>query len=167
MSRNSAGTRNILGMRRGGRAGPYKQPARCADEPVSQVEIQAILNWAAEAWQGGVVDGVRYGAPILVLQCAPTDLAEGQHLRHAAIVAGWFVDGAGLRALSAQEAERLRDSIESDGVVFDPAFIAFAPVVGTNHLVLERVMGPKMGFSLAIEVGRRGGMRAVKFLWMS
>jgi len=61
-------------MRRSRRTEPYKQPARRIDEPVSQIEIQAILERADGAWHGAGV-GAKDGKTILVLHHAPADVA--------------------------------------------------------------------------------------------
>jgi len=153
-------------MRRSRREEPYKQPARRIDEPVSQIEIQAILERADGAWHGAR-EGARDGKAILVLHYAAADAAGYAAVSSGRILAGWVVDVAGARSVTADEAERVRDGIVSNGIGFNPAVIAFAPVNGTNHLVLGHFFGPRMDYGGMVEISRRSGIRTVRSLWLS
>ena len=142
---------------------PARAPARLPDAPVSSVEIEAILTLVM-AWHLGSADGEQAGRPILVEQHAATTSANSGAVWANDPVAAWRVDQYGSRQLTGEEARNERVAV-ADGDFTGPGMLRFAPVTGTTFLVLGHMAAPRAGHGELIEIGVRGGIRLVLWLW--
>jgi len=79
-------------------------------------------------------------------------------------VAAWRVDQHGSRQLTGEEARNERVAV-ADGDFTGPGMLRFAPVTGTTFLVLGHMAAPRAGHGELIEIGVRGGIRLVLWLW--
>lgn len=139
--------------------GLYKRPARAADAPVTDVEVRAIVRLAGQLWYAREPER---GGGILVAQFGPAAYADSPAVRGRRPEAAWLVDHAGAQPLTIAEAgamETDRRLIEGSSDFYYPIF-GFAPLLGTNHLVLGRFCGVGIGrdHGGVIGVGARGGI---------
>lgn len=139
---------------------PFGEPARQPDEPITDIEIRSVLRQAEDLWNHYKRHGVTGVAEVKVLQYPSIDRAGDPLAMGLEPVALWAVNDAGIRNISVMETQTHPDIGKGES-----RFFRFAPLKGSNDIVVGATYGVHLGEGNVIKVDNKGNARVIRRIW--